>query len=875
MPSQACIDAVQLANKSAGGKELSTHEIKEIFKTVDETRERIKAEGGFDDAEARLKEAMAEGAKEQVFQAAVKRRNAAINIRLKFKAEGVLDELTANGMSLSPVAFTRRQLSPVGVVLSMWEGNVSGTKMSRKSIDTTKLAYEMKYYGVNHEVMAAAPELSPKVLMSDKALSDNIKREVVSPGSTSSKVAKDLAPIYQKWWELIRRDGNRLSASIAKLEGWLPRHWDPQLIIKNGGREGEKFGKLLLNEIDWKRTAQGWLIGKPDEKKLEFLEHARRGIMGLDDDATITGARGSNMAKQMSHHRQLHFKDVEAEIRVADLFQGKTTLHGATDALASSRARQYAEMEWFGDNPDNMLQSLLQSMQRRIENDAGLTRVEKDKARKMMGDSGLDGNNSISRARREARGMTLGIGTEASTTAKVLATGRIYQGVTKLGSAVMTAGVLDPGVSALASFQRGGKPMAAFGRAWARYFRRRPTGEELEQMASMGVGLDTFLNELASPLLVHDLPRGWASRKMQQMVRYTGFGRQTDVIRMSSAATIQAEFGHWSAKSFDGLKLRVRHNLGKHGIGNDEWEILRQSVFSNSQGTVLSNPTIIRDLPDEAFDALVQRRVRESVVKGATPSMLKRYARDARHDSEMQLRGLLIDEINFSNPILDAKARRHITRGTAGSTGEGQVYRSLWIFKSFALVFGRKVVGRGLFGGPGEGFLERTRHVAPQIGTLLAVMTMGGYVKNTLADAVVRGEWPPQNPADPAVLLRAMLTSGAAGLVGDILLRDYTEYNLDIFDTLAGPLFGDLKKIFMIGLVDPVWNQTFNKKNVLELVKQNTPYINFWYTKLAIDYLFVNEMREYLNPGWIDRMSARSEERGQTRAESANRDFGG
>ena len=79
----------------------------------------------------------------------------------------------------------------------------------------------------------------------------------------------------------------------------------------------------------------------------------------------------------------------------------------------------------------------------------------------------------------------------------------------------------------------------------------------------------------------------------------------------------------------------------------------------------------------------------------------------------------------------------------------------------------------------------------------------------------------------------------------------------------------------MIGLVDPVWNQTFNKKNVLELVKQNTPYINFWYTKLAIDYLFVNEMREYLNPGWIDRMSARSEERGQTRAESANRDFGG
>jgi len=38
---------------------------------------------------------------------------------------------------------------------------------------------------------------------------------------------------------------------------------------------------------------------------------------------------------------------------------------------------------------------------------------------------------------------------------------------------------------------------------------------------------------------------------------------------------------------------------------------------------------------------------------------------------------------------------------------------------------------------------------------------------------------------------------------------------------------------------------------------RNTPYMNLFYGKLAVDYLFAYELTEFVNPGYFKRMERR------------------
>jgi len=45
--------------------------------------------------------------------------------------------------------------------------------------------------------------------------------------------------------------------------------------------------------------------------------------------------------------------------------------------------------------------------------------------------------------------------------------------------------------------------------------------------------------------------------------------------------------------------------------------------------------------------------------------------------------------------------------------------------------------------------------------------------------------------------------------------------------------------------------------NVLRTIINNTPFINLFYTRQALDYLFLYELQEMVNPGYTRRMESR------------------
>ena len=54
-------------------------------------------------------------------------------------------------------------------------------------------------------------------------------------------------------------------------------------------------------------------------------------------------------------------------------------------------------------------------------------------------------------------------------------------------------------------------------------------------------------------------------------------------------------------------------------------------------------------------------------------------------------------------------------------------------------------------------------------------------------------------------------------------------------------------------------------KKFVQFAENNVPFLNLYYTKAAYDYLIGYQIKEFLDPGFFERMRIRHEEnRGQT-----------
>ena len=112
--------------------------------------------------------------------------------------------------------------------------------------------------------------------------------------------------------------------------------------------------------------------------------------------------------------------------------------------------------------------------------------------------------------------------------------------------------------------------------------------------------------------------------------------------------------------------------------------------------------------------------------------------------------------------------------------------------------------------------------------------------------------------------MQAFVQGGGGGIYGDFIMSEVqNQYGNGFLETAAGPTASDLKKI--IDMVKTMNEPKKAGKKFLELAEGHTPFINLYYIKAAYDYLIGYQIKEYLDPGFFDRMKKRNEEnRGQT-----------
>jgi hypothetical protein len=216
----------------------------------------------------------------------------------------------------------------------------------------------------------------------------------------------------------------------------------------------------------------------------------------------------------------------------------------------------------------------------------------------------------------------------------------------------------------------------------------------------------------------------------------------------------------------------------------------------------------------------------------------------------MSLRRFFADETSYGVIETDARSRRTTTLGTRPGTIAGEGLRFIMQFKGFPIAFAQRTMGRAAFGFRQGARLEQVAH----IGTMLAGLTMAGYAAMTMKD-FTRGYWPPRDPTDPHTWGAAFVQGGAAGIYGDYLFSRVSRFGGGPLETFLGPTVGAGS-----GLVDLILKARDASVSSDEQVKladwlnyatQNTPFVNLYYVRPALDFLFLNSLHEVATPGYI------------------------
>lgn len=883
------MNCLELATKAAKGR-LTEQEILDAFESEQRVRQSIIDSGRSDNLDQRVANRLVRMATEKKIEAARMKRQVAQNIR----ARAALD--------LQLKGFLGAGVSPLKAIRALHDGIQTSVEGARKSSDAQGKAYQAAWLG---SLFSRIQKERPHILrlMRNRDFDSAVTREMWelredgNPGSTGNSDAAYLAKQLAAHMELSRTELNRLGAAIGKLDGYAGPQVHDDIAMLTAGRD--KWVQQITELLDLDRTFE-------DASSPQEVADILRGIWDTivsgtrlsDDSPTLKGQRvgPAGIAKSLGAHRVLHFKNAEAALAYRDLYGRGSTIQGVLGQL-NHHAQMAGVMDKFGPNPKVMMLSLAARLQQDLRAKLANTADEKEIASLTKQIDSLNANGEdMGRLAATIDDMT-GVSTRPVSTsmAAIGSNIRSVQMMAKLGGAVITSMPSDTMSAAAAAMFRGqgfwNGLFSTIGEMAA-----RKEGKELGFL--LGEGFDGIIGHVGNAATAYDSVPGAISKLTEQFFRWNGLSGWTDTVRAASARVIAAHLGSNVGKAFKDLDLSLQHVMRLNGITPQKWELLRSIGTTEFNGTHYLTPDRVRRLSDDQIEGLAKGEIdaaraalltpREYTLKTGevksgrvTDRMKERFESQrtkiidrARRDLELDLHRYFADETNYAVIETDAVSRR-LARG-GGFTGSsyrpgtlaGEAIRFIMQFKAFPLAFTNRVLGRALMNAPkGRG------HQIAHLGTIMAGLTVAGYMAMTMKD-MARGIWPPRNPLRldplsdlapvpvPSTILASMLQGGALGLYGDFLFGTRTRHGQSFLEAASGPALGSVGQLFQI--YESARDGDPNAGLMLDFALNNTPFINLFYARPALDYLFINELREAVRPGYLARQRQRlKKERGQ------------
>jgi hypothetical protein len=466
-------------------------------------------------------------------------------------------------------------------------------------------------------------------------------------------------------------------------------------------------------------------------------------------------------------------------------------------------SRNVAMLETLGTNPEAMFDKILKDTKSKY-------RGEPDKIKDLINERSVrnfydevSGNNLIP---------------ESPSLAKVGSVLRALQSITKLGGAVISS-LSDIPVKAAELQHQGFNVLDSYGITLGDI--RLNNSERKQLGALIGVGIDSMTGAIASRFSATDDLPGSLSKLQRLFFKMNGLTWWTDAHKLGAGLAMSHRLAQFKDLSFNGLDADTQRLFKNYDITEGDWEIIRKSASKELDNNHYITPDAIRD------------------IEGITDKQ--------KEVIEDKLRAYFIDRVDSAVITPGARENVYTNFGYARGTVAGEFFRTMMQFKSFPITFVSKVIGRGVYG--------KGKADIPALVQTAVMTTLMGYVAMSGKD-LTKGRQP-RPLDDPNTWKAAFLQGGGAGIMGDFLLGEYNRFGQDFTTTAMGPTFSTINDLAKIYSAARNGDDTAAKS--LNFTINNMPFANLFYLRPALNYMFIYQMQEAVNPGYLRRMERRVE----------------
>jgi hypothetical protein len=829
-----CIDLVRRELKDITDKELD-----DVLEQMRGRQARLIQEGA--DPSTSAAQAGMEVADTLRAAAAIERRNALINRRIRLEALDYLQTTWAE--------------NPAEGIFALLYGSARARYGSRASANAAQSALFRRYIGgVQGELEAAGlfdvlrrGELDRDVFHAMRSISD--KAALAKLPEQAVQIAK----ILDRWQEVSRIEANRAGAWIGKIEDYGLRQAHNSDRIMRAGEA--KWKADILPKLDLARMFPEGPPKDMDNWLHETFLNIVTGVRESGSTEKMAAFKGpGNLAKKMSQERTLHFRSAD------DAFDYNTNygMGNIRETFVTGMHRMAEStglMQVLGTNPEFNLRAVVDATR------AKLSRSDPAALKKF--DNATRSGVSIDNAYREVSGQT-----RRAASARLAAVGqgiRVWNTLTGLGGAVISA-VTDVPVRASLLRYQGQSYLQQLGKGLIDPLTRLADGldsaDRKAVLAASGYFNEIALGNLAARFSPDDNVPGMLNKATNTFFKWNLLAQWTDSMRRSTLEAMSHYWGSIAEKPWAQLSERNRGALERFRIGEQEWAIISKGL-AEADGQKFMTPQAVREINLESFRPLAADRIKaakRNAVKAGNPdkadASIKRILDDTRANMADRLQQFYADDLDSAVISPDARTLSFIRQGQQAGTPIGEALRLFWQFKSFGIAVMQRAFLREFHGyGPKFGISQ-----VKGLSTLMLGSLAFGYAAMTLKD-LVKGKKP--RPIDSAkTWTAAMAQGGGMGIYGDFLFGESSRMGGGFLETLGGPTVGkaaDAKRLF-----DSAKSGDDVAAQALRFAVSNTPGNNLFYTRMAADYLFLYEIQEAINPGYLRRMERKAEqERGQ------------
>jgi hypothetical protein len=694
-------------------------------------------------------------------------------------------------------------------------GSVEGRRGARASVAREQSVIEGQYFG---QLVTELERAGVMDTFKTGTLDVEITRALWQLNEKTPRLdgipadAVTIAKAIHKAQEVARADANRAGAWIGKQAGYVTRQsHDPWKMVKLGK---DAWVQAIAPRLDWaKMEAQhGPIANKAEWLGKTWLNLTTGLHLKAPGAETNTGFKGpGNLAKRMSAERVLHFKSADDWTQYNQTF-GMGNLREAVMRGLRSSAQNVGLMRVLGPNPEAMYNRLVDGLRRDVD---------------AAGDGALIGDFERATAEDGWLSRRLAEVTGKSNIAvnqlwaRRSANFRAYQSMAKLGGAVISSMNDLATYASEMSFQGRGF-LSGISEAIGAIAQGRPAGERREILSSLGVFFDSLTAEITRTGSLDESFGGTTSRMLQTFFKWNGLNWWTETLRGSAALGMSHNLALNAGKAFSDLSPDLQRTFALFDIGAKDWDAMRASVRKDEGGTEFM-------VPDSMPEA-----------------------------EAMKFRRYIVDRAETAVLEPDADARAMMRQGTRPGTVIGELARFIAQFKGFSVSYTRQILGREVYGRGPEAFAAGS---VRGLAKLIVASTVMGYAAMTVKD-MLKGK-SPRDTKDPKTYLKAFVQGGGAGIYGDYLFGEWNRFGQSPLESLAGPTLSTGNDALRL------WSRLRSGEadagDALRLAQNNTPFLNLFYTRMALDYLILYDMQEAIAPGTLRRMEKRTrDEYGQT-----------